>query len=98
VGERVDEHRDPQRIRPEDPFLAAVVGDAAGVREHRDGAPPFVLGELHLAHERVEMAGQRAHHGAEPLVLACREAVEHGSGDVVGCRRVDGGHPPSIPV
>jgi hypothetical protein len=30
LGERVDQHRDAERVRPEDELLAFVVGDVAG--------------------------------------------------------------------
>jgi hypothetical protein len=54
VGERVDQHREAERVRPEDELVALRVGDPAGGREHVDRGPPLVLGQSHLAHERVQ--------------------------------------------
>ncbi len=62
VLERVDEHRQSQRVRPQDPLLAAFVGDLARAREDLDRPPPLVLRQLDLAHERVRVAHERLQH------------------------------------
>ena len=45
VRERVDQHRQAERVRPQDELLPALVGDVAGGGEHRDQLAPLLLGQ-----------------------------------------------------
>ena len=80
VGERVDQHRETERVRPEDELLAALVGDVAGVGEDRDQPAPLLLGQRGLDREAVQMADQALH-----------EIAQAGIGTVVKARRGRGG-------
>jgi hypothetical protein len=54
--------------------------------------------QLDVLHERVQVAGQRAHDLPQPLVRAIVEARLHRRGDVVRDRRGDAvGHERSLP-
>jgi len=101
VLERVDQHRDPERVGPEDELLAVLVGDLARGRERGDRGAPLVLAQPDLGHEGVQMADERLHDLAQAGVVAAREARLDGGGDVGGRRPVGGGvrgsHAPILP-
>ena len=84
VCERVHQHREAERVGPEDELLAALVGDVAGGREHPDRLLPLSLCQSHLGGELVQMSSERLHDLAQPGVLAALEAGEHGRRDVRG--------------
>jgi len=83
VRERVDEHREPERVGPENELLAPSIGYAAGLGERLDARAPFRLCEADLGGERVQVADEALQHRPEPLVAAAREARFDGCGQLV---------------
>jgi hypothetical protein len=82
IGERVDEHRKAEGVRPEDELLAPVVRDVARLGEDPDALLPLALGQADLGGEGVKVAREALHEGAQPLVLGAFEARDHRRGDV----------------
>jgi hypothetical protein len=83
IGDRVDEHRDTERVRPEDELLAFVVGEVAGGREGADRAGPLLLGELNLGDERVQMGDECLHQLTPARIGRSVEAGQHLLGDLL---------------
>ena len=67
----------PEHVGEQDELLTSVVGDVPGRGEELDGAPPFVLGEPHLAQERVQMTGERLHQFLQARIRGVVEGRDH---------------------
>ena len=74
--DRVDQHRDAERVRQEDELLTPVVAHLAGGGEEPDRRHPFVHGRLDLANDRMEVRDDRGHDLLEARVAALRHALD----------------------
>ena len=83
VGQRVDEHREPHRVRPEDELLPPVVGYVASARQDSNSVHPLVLGQPDLAGEAVQVTGEGLHDLAQARVCAVVEARDDPGRDVL---------------
>ena len=86
VREGVDEHREAERVRPQDELLAVLVGDPPGLGEEPDRGLPLVERQPDLGGERVEMGREGLDEPPEALVRAAGEARDGCRGDVRGGR------------
>ena len=78
VLERVDQHREAERVRPEDELVPLLVRDVTGVGEDLDPLGPLVLRQPHLDRELVEMPDERRHDLQEARrspVEACNDLI-----------------------
>ena len=61
VVDRIDKHRDTQRVRDQDELLSLVRAHLACPGQKVDGGAPLVLGQLDLVHKGVQVADQGLH-------------------------------------
>ena len=90
-GERIDEHREAERVRPEDELLPVAVRDSSGLGELGDHALPLLPREPHLGDESVEVPRQGPHHLPQPRIRAAVEARDRRRGDLLGTRGAHAG-------
>ena len=75
VLDRIDEHRDAERVGPEDEFLTALVGDVPCPGQHLDRLLPFGGAEAEFHDALVGVTGERLHDRAQPRVLTSLKAL-----------------------
>ena len=78
-----DQHRHAQRVRQQDELLPLAGAHVARRGEKADGLLPLGLGQVHVAHEVVQVLHERRHHAFEARVGTLGEAGDHRFGDVV---------------
>ncbi len=82
VVEKAHERRQADGIRAEHDLVVRVVGQLAEPRDIVDRLAPFLLRQLHLAREGVDVAHEAVHDLLEAGVLGPRHRLEHGVGHV----------------
>ena len=81
--DRVDQDRDPERVREQDELLALVGARLAHLGKKADGGHPLRFGQLDVAHEIVQMPDQRGHDGRKARIVALGEPLDHRIGQIV---------------
>jgi hypothetical protein len=83
VVERYDHHRKAEHVGEQDELLALVVALLADGGHELDALEPFLLGELHLARECVQVLHRGGHDFLEALVLRLAEPLDDLGGERV---------------
>ena len=92
VIERIHEHRQAERVGPEDELLALVVGDVAGRGQDGDRPLPLRRRQLDVLRERVQVPDERGHQLTQAWVGAPGEARDNSRRDVRGLSAIRHGH------
>ena len=79
--DHVDQRGDAQQVGKQDVFVALVVGEFRGAGQGVDRGTPFVLGDLVVAHEAVQVAGQADQQVLRALRRRVPGVVGEGLGD-----------------
>ena len=82
MREGVDEHREPEHVRPEDELLAPLVRDLAGRRQQPDRGLPLLLCQPRFGREGVQVPDEALQQRAQTLVGTALEARDDRRGDV----------------
>ena len=90
--ERINEHRQAERVGPEDELLALVVGDVAGRGQDGDRPLPLRRRQLDVLRERVQVPDERGHQLTQAWVGAPGEARDNRRRDVRGLSAIRHGH------
>ena len=72
------QHREPEHVGEQHELLALVVGDVARAGEEVDPREPLLLGQLHLARERVQVLDEALRDRLEALRLRAVERRQDG--------------------
>ena len=75
--DRIDQDRDPERVREQDELLALVGARLADLGQEPDRGQPLGLAQLDVAHEAVQMPDQRAHDPLEARVVTVGQPLDH---------------------
>ncbi len=73
---RDHQHRQAQRVRQQNEFLALVVGLMAGGGEKLDSLEPLLLRQLHLTCKRMQVPYQRSHDALQARIGRIGNALE----------------------
>ena len=83
VVERNDHHRKTEHVGEQDELLALVVALLADRGQELDAFEPFLLGQLHLARERVQVLHRGGHDLPQAGVLGLLQPRDDGVGQGV---------------
>src|SRR5262249_42933981 len=78
-----DQRREPERARHQHRLVVGFVAVLAQRVHVGDGGVEFLLRELHLAHEIVQVPHERRHDLAKARIARALQLREHGLGDVL---------------
>ena len=82
VVEQADQRREAKSARHQHTLVVTFIGVLADRDEIADRGLEFLLGELHLAREVVQVAHEGGHDLLEPRVGGALQLRQHGGGDV----------------
>ena len=82
VVEEADQRRQTERARHQHRLVVRLVGVLAERHDVGHGGVKFLLGQLHLAGEVMQVANKGGHDLAQPRILDARVFAEHRLGDV----------------
>ena len=81
--QQIDERRQAQHVGSQYELISALVGNLAGAVQEVDGGVPFIVSEIRLAREIVQVRDQARDDEFETFVGRAGERRDDGGGDVV---------------